>query len=65
MVCSSPNGGGRPADVGLGSHEDPPAANSGLDLVMPGPRGPWGDQLVAVRSGAVAEAAIDDHRRDC
>jgi beta-glucosidase len=39
-----------------------PAANGGLDLVMPGPRGPWGDQLVAaVRSGAVAEAAIDDH----
>ena len=29
---------------------------------MPGPAGPWGDQLVAaVRSGAVAEATIDDH----
>jgi beta-glucosidase len=39
-----------------------PAASGGLDLVMPGPRGPWGDQLVAaVRSGAVAEATIDDH----
>jgi beta-glucosidase len=39
-----------------------PAANGGLDLVMPGPRGPWGDQLVAaVRSGEVAEATIDDH----
>ena len=39
-----------------------PAANGGLDLVMPGPRGPWGDQLVAaVRSGDVAEATIDDH----
>jgi beta-glucosidase len=39
-----------------------PAANGGLDLVMPGPGGPWGDQLVAaVRSGAVAEATIDDH----
>jgi len=39
-----------------------PAANGGLDLVMPGPRGPWGDQLVAAaRSGAVAEATIDDH----
>jgi beta-glucosidase len=39
-----------------------PAANGGLDLVMPGPRGPWGDQLVAaVRSGAVAEATIDNH----
>jgi beta-glucosidase len=38
------------------------AANSGLDLVMPGPRGPWGDQLVAaVRSGDVPEATIDDH----
>ena len=38
------------------------AANGGLDLVMPGPRGPWGDQLVAaVRSGDVAEATIDDH----
>src|SRR3954467_3433938 len=33
------------------------AANGGLDLVMPGPRGPWGDALVeAVRSGAVDEA---------
>ena len=39
-----------------------PAANGGLDLVMPGPAGPWGDQLVAaVRSGAVAAATIDDH----
>jgi beta-glucosidase len=39
-----------------------PAANGGLDLVMPGPRGPWGDQLVAaVRSGEVAESTIDDH----
>jgi beta-glucosidase len=39
-----------------------PAANGGLDLVMPGPGGPWGDQLVAaVRSGAVAEATINDH----
>lgn len=39
-----------------------PAANGGLDLVMPGPAGPWGDQLVAaVRSGAVSEATIDDH----
>ena len=38
------------------------AANGGLDLVMPGPAGPWGDQLVAaVRSSAVAEATIDDH----
>jgi len=38
------------------------AANGGLDLVMPGPRGPWGDQLVAaVRSGDAPEATIDDH----
>jgi beta-glucosidase len=38
------------------------AANGGLDLVMPGPRGPWGDQLVAaVRSGEVTEATVDDH----
>ena len=39
-----------------------PAANGGLDLVMPGPAGPWGGQLVAaVRSGDVSEATIDDH----
>jgi beta-glucosidase len=39
-----------------------PAANGGLDLVMPGPRGPWGDQLAtAVRSGDVVESTIDDH----
>src|SRR4051794_40888627 len=39
-----------------------PAANAGLDLVMPGPNGPWGDALVEeVRSGAVDEAVIDDH----
>ncbi len=38
-----------------------PTAVGGLDLVMPGPRGPWGDQLVAaVRTGAVPEADIDD-----
>ncbi|MDT4995404.1 MAG: beta-glucosidase, partial [Actinoplanes sp.] len=41
-----------------------PAAAGGLDLVMPGPRGPWGDALVAaVRSGEVDEAVIDDHLR--
>ena len=33
-----------------------PAANGGLDLVMPGPSGPWGEALVeAVESGEVAE----------
>ncbi|MDP9246527.1 MAG: glycoside hydrolase family 3 C-terminal domain-containing protein, partial [Candidatus Dormibacteraeota bacterium] len=37
------------------------AGNAGLDLVMPGPKGPWGDALVnAVREGKVSEAAIDD-----
>ncbi|TMD55089.1 MAG: glycosyl hydrolase [Chloroflexi bacterium] len=38
-----------------------PSALGGLDLVMPGPRGPWGDQLLAaVRAGRVPEAEIDD-----
>jgi beta-glucosidase len=38
------------------------AAGDGLlDLVMPGPDGPWGDALVAaVRAGEVPESAIDD-----
>jgi beta-glucosidase len=37
------------------------AANAALDLVMPGPFGPWGDDLVsAVRSGAVPESVLDD-----
>ncbi|WP_051323901.1 beta-glucosidase family protein [Candidatus Solirubrobacter pratensis] len=37
------------------------AAAAALDLVMPGPGGPWGDALVAaVRAGRVSEAAIDD-----
>jgi beta-glucosidase len=36
-------------------------ATAGLDLVMPGPEGPWGDRLVAaVTNGSVPEAAIDD-----
>ncbi len=39
-----------------------PAANGGLDLVMPGPDGPWGDALVlAVRAGDVEESVIDAH----
>ncbi len=39
-----------------------PAANGGLDLVMPGPVGPWGEALVAaVRGGEVDEAVIDEH----
>jgi beta-glucosidase len=38
-----------------------PSALAGLDVVMPGPRGPWGDKLLAaVRSGAVSESTIDD-----
>jgi beta-glucosidase len=38
-----------------------PSALAGLDLVMPGPDGPWGDYLVAaVRAGKVPEAEIDD-----
>jgi beta-glucosidase len=38
-----------------------PSALAGLDLVMPGPDGPWGDKLVAaVRNGAVPEDEIDD-----
>ena len=37
------------------------AAPAGLDLVMPGPTGPWGDALVdAVRDGRVSEDAVDD-----
>lgn len=37
------------------------SANAGMDLAMPGPRGPWGARLVqAVRDGRVAEEVIDD-----
>lgn len=40
------------------------AANGGLDLVMPGPEGPWGENLVrAVEDGEVAESVVDDHVR--
>ncbi len=32
-----------------------------LDLIMPGPRGPWGDALVtAVQAGEIPESSIDD-----
>jgi beta-glucosidase len=38
-----------------------PTALAGLDLVMPGPHGPWGAALVeAVARGAVPESEIDD-----
>ncbi|MET8976402.1 glycoside hydrolase family 3 C-terminal domain-containing protein [Streptomyces sp. NPDC004539] len=41
-----------------------PAANAALDLLMPGPVGPWGDALVAaVREGKVAEETVDDKAR--
>lgn len=40
------------------------SANGGLDLVMPGPGGPWEDKLVAaVEAGEVSESVIDDHLR--
>ena len=39
-------------------------ANAGLDLVMPGPGGPWEDALLkAVRRGEVGTATIDDKVR--
>ena len=39
-----------------------PAALGGLDLVMPGPDGPWGEVLVRdVESGAVPESVVDEH----
>ncbi len=38
-----------------------PAANAALDLAMPGPYSPWGDDLVsAVRAGEVPESVVDD-----
>jgi beta-glucosidase len=38
-----------------------PAANAALDLVMPGPTGPWGEALIAaIRDGRVEEAMVDD-----
>ena len=37
------------------------SALAGLDLVMPGPDGPWGERLVgAVEAGEVPEAEVDD-----
>ncbi|MEV5643001.1 glycoside hydrolase family 3 C-terminal domain-containing protein [Streptomyces flaveolus] len=39
-------------------------ACAGLDLVMPGPDGPWGEALArAVADGRVPEAAVDDKAR--
>ncbi|MEU0074756.1 glycoside hydrolase family 3 C-terminal domain-containing protein [Streptomyces sp. NPDC006332] len=40
------------------------SANGGLDLVMPGPGGPWEHHLVAaVRAGEVQESSVDEHLR--
>lgn len=37
-----------------------PSAQAGLDLVMPGPHGPWGERLLAaVRAGKLDESVID------
>jgi len=39
-------------------------AAAGLDLAMPGPAGPWGDQLAtAVRAGRLPEDEVDDKVR--
>ena len=39
-----------------------PSANGGLDLVMPGPNGPWGAALVAaVENGEVEEGVVREH----
>lgn len=41
-----------------------PAALGGTDVAMPGPHGPWGDQLEeAVREGRVPESVVDDKVR--
>ncbi|HEX3649410.1 MAG TPA: glycoside hydrolase family 3 C-terminal domain-containing protein [Pseudonocardiaceae bacterium] len=38
-----------------------PSGAAALDVVMPGPSGPWGDALVvAVRDGSVPESIVDD-----
>jgi beta-glucosidase len=51
------------SDWGAARHTER-AGNAGLDLVMPGPDGPWGDALVqAVRDGRVSEAAVDEKVR--
>jgi beta-glucosidase len=46
------------------THSTVAAGRAGLDLVMPGPDGPWGDALLAaVRAGVVPESTIDDKIR--
>lgn len=45
----------------VAAHDTVGSANGGLDLVMPGPGGPWEDRLLqAVREGTVSEATVDD-----
>lgn len=46
----------------LAARSTAPSAVAGLDLVMPGPGGPWaaGRLLAAVRDGEVAESVVDD-----
>ena len=45
----------------LAANNTAPAALGGLDLVMPGPGGPWEQHLLqAVRTGEISEANIDD-----
>ena len=45
----------------LAANDTEESAEAGLDLIMPGPGGPWGEHLVAaVREGRVAESVIDD-----
>lgn len=44
----------------IGTYTTDESGRGELDLVMPGPDGPWGDALLdAVRAGRVPEAAID------
>lgn len=41
-----------------------PSAEGGLDLVMPGPDGPWGNMLLRlVEAGEVDQVTIDEHLR--
>ena len=51
------------SDWGAGRHTER-AGNAALDLIMPGPDGPWGDALVeAVRDGRVSESEVDEKVR--
>jgi beta-glucosidase len=44
-----------------GARSTVPTALAGLDLVMPGPEGPWGARLAAaVAAGRITEDAVDD-----